>query len=77
LRHCPEAKASTSIRSLTSTGSPAGPGTSTIISSGTNAALAPHSARRNSTASSTLRSAVVASSSIASTRVNSAERCER
>ncbi|MEV1003092.1 hypothetical protein [Nonomuraea sp. NPDC050202] len=34
-------------------------------------------ARRNSTASSTLRSALIASSSIESTSVNSAGRCER
>lgn len=76
-RHITEANASTSTDSVTVTGSLSGPGRSMVRRSGTNAARAPRSARKNSTASRTLRSALVDSNSMESTRVNSADRCER
>jgi hypothetical protein len=75
--YIPEANASTLIDNVTGTGSPAGSGRSTVSRSGTNAAFAPRSSFRNSTASTTARSAVVDSSSTAFTSVNSADRCDR
>jgi hypothetical protein len=72
LRHAAEANASTSMARVMSW-----PSTVWVVFTGIQSLRRSRLARMNSTASSTLRSAVVGSRSSESTSVNSADRCER